>query len=77
MRHAIQEVAKVIQTEEYQYHDPVTSFLKERYIELDFEGAQREWLCANTGKSVYEVAATPPSQGKSDFSQHTLSTAES
>ncbi|KAF8906306.1 eIF3 subunit 6 N terminal domain-containing protein [Gymnopilus junonius] len=42
VRHAIREVVKVIQTEEYQYADPVTSFLKELYIEFDFEAAQRE-----------------------------------
>jgi hypothetical protein len=28
--------------EEYQYQDPVTRFLKELYVEFDFEGAQRE-----------------------------------
>ena len=32
----------MIQTEEYQYSDPVTSFLKELYIEFDFEAAQKE-----------------------------------
>ena len=32
--------------EEYQYHDPVTSFLKELYIEFDFEAAQRELTLA-------------------------------
>ncbi|PPQ98247.1 hypothetical protein CVT26_003418 [Gymnopilus dilepis] len=42
VRHAIREVVKVIQTEEYQYNDPVTSFLKELYIEFDFEAAQKE-----------------------------------
>ncbi|PPQ85490.1 hypothetical protein CVT25_006570 [Psilocybe cyanescens] len=46
VRHAIKEVVKVIQTEEYQYHDPVTSFLKELYIEFDFEAAQRELTLA-------------------------------
>lgn len=42
VRHAIREVVKVIQTEEYQYSDPVTQFLKELYVEFDFESAQRE-----------------------------------
>lgn len=42
VRNAIREVVKVIQTEEYQYSDPVTSFLKELYIEFDFEAAQKE-----------------------------------
>jgi len=46
VRHAIKEVVKVIQMEEYQYHDPVTSFLKELYIEFDFEAAQRELTLA-------------------------------
>ena len=27
--------------EEYQYQDPLTSFLKELYVEFDFEAAQR------------------------------------
>ena len=46
VRNAIREVVKVIQTEEYQYQDPVTSFLKELYIEFDFEAAQRELTLA-------------------------------
>jgi translation initiation factor 3 subunit E len=37
VRHAIKEVVKVIQIEEYKYNDPVTSFLKELHIEFDFE----------------------------------------
>lgn len=28
--------------EEYQYQDPVTQFLKELYVEFDFEAAQKE-----------------------------------
>ncbi|KAG6828423.1 hypothetical protein H0H92_008046 [Tricholoma furcatifolium] len=46
VRNAIREVVKVIQTEEYQYQDPVTSFLKELYVEFDFEAAQRELALA-------------------------------
>ena len=42
VRHSIREVVKVIQMEEYQYQDPITSFLKELYVEFDFEAAQRE-----------------------------------
>ncbi|KAI9509483.1 eukaryotic translation initiation factor 3 subunit 6 [Russula earlei] len=42
VRHAIREVVKVVQLEEYQYSDPVTKFLKELYVEFDFEAAQRE-----------------------------------
>ena len=41
-RHAIKEVFKVIQMEEFQYNDPVTCFLQELYIEFDFEAAQPE-----------------------------------
>jgi translation initiation factor 3 subunit E len=40
VRHAIREVVKVIQMEEYQYTDPVTQFLKELYVEFDFAAAQ-------------------------------------
>lgn len=32
--------------EEYQYQDPVTAFLKELYVEFDFEAAQRELTLA-------------------------------
>jgi translation initiation factor 3 subunit E len=46
VRHSIREIVKVIQMEEYQYQDPVTSFLKELYIEFDFEAAQRELTLA-------------------------------
>lgn len=46
VRNSIREVVKVIQMEEYQYQDPVTSFLKELYIEFDFEAAQRELTLA-------------------------------
>ncbi|KAG2071543.1 eukaryotic translation initiation factor 3, subunit 6 [Suillus decipiens] len=47
VRHSIREIVKVIQTEEYQYQDPVTSFLKELYVEFDFEAAQRELTLAD------------------------------
>jgi len=40
--YAIKEVVKFIQMEEYQYTDPVMSFLQELYIEFDFEAAQRD-----------------------------------
>ena len=45
-RYSIREIVKVIQTEEYQYQDPVASFLKDLYVELDFEAAQRELILA-------------------------------
>ncbi|KIY66765.1 eukaryotic translation initiation factor 3, subunit 6 [Cylindrobasidium torrendii FP15055 ss-10] len=48
VRNAIREVVKVIQMEEYQYVDPVTNFLKELYVEFDFESAQKELGKAET-----------------------------
>lgn len=42
VRNSIREIVKVIQTESYQYSDPITNFLKELYLEFDFEAAQRE-----------------------------------
>ncbi|PIL22982.1 hypothetical protein GSI_15679 [Ganoderma sinense ZZ0214-1] len=42
VRHSIREIVKVIQMEEYQYQDPVTQFLKELYVDFDFEAAQKE-----------------------------------
>ena len=41
VRHAIREVVKVIQTEEYRYQDPITEFLRELYVEFDLELAQK------------------------------------
>ncbi len=41
VRNAIRDIVKVIQMEEYQYQDPITSFLKELYVEFDFEAAQK------------------------------------
>jgi translation initiation factor 3 subunit E len=43
VRGALQQIVKIIQTEEYQYSDPITLFLKELYVDFDFEGAQK-WL---------------------------------
>ena len=37
---------KVIQMEDYQSQDPVTSSLKDLYVEFDFEAAQRELTLA-------------------------------
>ncbi|RPD60987.1 eukaryotic translation initiation factor 3 subunit 6 [Lentinus tigrinus ALCF2SS1-7] len=48
VRHSIREIVKVIQMEEYQYQDPVTQFLKELYVEFDFEAAQKELGKAET-----------------------------
>ncbi|KAL5501750.1 INT6 [Sanghuangporus vaninii] len=46
VRHSLKEIVKVVQTEEYQYSDPITKFLKELYLEFDFEAAQRELTTA-------------------------------
>jgi len=46
VRNALKEIVKVIQMEEYQYQDPITAFLKELYVEFDFEAAQRELTLA-------------------------------
>ncbi len=42
VRNAIRDLVKVIQTEEYQYTDPLTSFLKHLYIHFDFSAAQEQ-----------------------------------
>ena len=34
---------KILQTEAYQYEDPITKFLTDLYGDFDFDGAQR-WL---------------------------------
>lgn len=44
VHNSIREIAKVIQMDEYQYQNPVTNFLKELYVEFDFE--QRELTLA-------------------------------
>jgi len=41
VRHSTREIVKIVQMEEYQYTDPVTTFLKELYVEFDFEAAQK------------------------------------
>ena len=51
VRHAIKEVVRVIQTEEYQYTDPVTQFLKELYVDFDFEAAQVRFFHPRLQKS--------------------------
>jgi translation initiation factor 3 subunit E len=42
VRHALKEVVRLVQLEAYQYKDPVTEFLRELYVEFDFERAQKE-----------------------------------
>ncbi|EIN13074.1 eukaryotic translation initiation factor 3 subunit 6 [Punctularia strigosozonata HHB-11173 SS5] len=48
VRNAIRDIVKVIVTEEYQYHDPITDFLKELYVQFDFEAAQQQLKLAET-----------------------------
>lgn len=45
-KHALKEIVRVIQMEEYQYKDPVTQFLRELYVEFDFEAAQKSLAIA-------------------------------
>ena len=45
-RHAIRDIVRVIQTEEYQYKDPITQFLKDLYVDFDFEAAQQSLTVA-------------------------------
>ncbi|KAL0576480.1 eukaryotic translation initiation factor 3 subunit E [Marasmius crinis-equi] len=42
VKNAVREIVKVIQTEGYQYSDPVTEFLTQLHVEFDFEAAQQE-----------------------------------
>lgn len=46
VRHALREAVKLVQLEGYQYKDPVTEFLRELYVEFDFERAQRALAAA-------------------------------
>lgn len=39
-KHALREIVRIIQMEEYQYKDPITQFLRELYVDFDFEAAQ-------------------------------------
>lgn len=43
VRGSLHQIVKIVQMEEYQYSDPITKFLKDLYVEFDFEGAQK-WL---------------------------------
>ncbi|KAG8888628.1 eukaryotic translation initiation factor 3 subunit E [Tulasnella sp. 332] len=40
VRTSLQTVVKLIQTEAYQYSDPITDFLRDVYVEFDFDQAQ-------------------------------------
>lgn len=52
VRHALKEVVKIVAAEEYQYSDPLTRFLKELYVNFDFEKAQVE--LRKVGEGVVE-----------------------
>lgn len=41
MRNALPTIVKLVQTEQYQYSDPITTFLINLYAEFDFEEAQK------------------------------------
>ncbi|KIY51730.1 eukaryotic translation initiation factor 3, subunit 6 [Fistulina hepatica ATCC 64428] len=43
---ALRELTKIVVTEEYQYSDPITRFLKELYVEFDFDRAREELTLA-------------------------------
>lgn len=46
VKHALKDIIKIIEVSSYQYHDPITDFLKELFLEFDFEAAQRELATA-------------------------------
>ena len=48
LRGSLQTIVKILQTEAYQYEDPITKFLTDLYGDFDFEGAQR-WLSEAEG----------------------------
>ncbi|KAG8903087.1 eukaryotic translation initiation factor 3 subunit E [Tulasnella sp. 403] len=48
VRSSLQTVVKLIQAEEYQYSDPITTFLKDLYVDFDFEQAQQSLKEAET-----------------------------
>lgn len=41
-RNAMKDLVKVIQEESYTYQDPITSFIKDLYVNFDFDGAQQK-----------------------------------
>ena len=49
VRGSLQQIVKIVQTEEYQYSDPITKFLQELYCEFDFDSAQK---CLGEGEIV-------------------------
>jgi translation initiation factor 3 subunit E len=47
-RDHVRELVKIVQMEEYQYTDPVTGFLKDLFVDFDFEKAQQRLTVAET-----------------------------
>jgi translation initiation factor 3 subunit E len=45
-RDHIRELVKIVQMEEYQYSDPVTSFLKDLFVDFDLDQAQQKLTVA-------------------------------
>ncbi|KAI4527279.1 eIF3 subunit 6 N terminal domain-containing protein [Schizophyllum commune] len=46
VKSALRELPKIITTEEYQYSDPITRFLKDLYVDFDFDKARDELTVA-------------------------------
>lgn len=44
----LKELTRIVQMEEYQYVDPVTTFLKDLYLDFDFEKAQERLSVADS-----------------------------
>mmetsp|Transcript_12100 Transcript_12100/g.36895 ORF Transcript_12100/g.36895 Transcript_12100/m.36895 type:complete len:446 (+) Transcript_12100:102-1439(+) len=53
-RNVLKDLVRVIQQEQYTYHDPITEFVECLYVNFDFEGAQNMLQnCENTVKHDY------------------------
>jgi translation initiation factor 3 subunit E len=44
----LKDLTRIVQMEEYQYSDPVTNFLKDLYLDFDFDKAQERLAVAET-----------------------------
>lgn len=47
-RDPIRELVRIVQMEEYQYTDPITSFLKDLYVDFDLDQAQKKLTIAES-----------------------------
>jgi hypothetical protein len=55
-RNQLKDLHKVIQTERYQYHDPITEFIHHLYVDCDFDGAQKSLSeCEEVGSICFLV----------------------